>query len=135
MIWHFLLLTAFMVSVVDGVRCPPEIKVKQLLTVQVPGWSTGSDGAPHHLAGLTFFEGKPEERASLAPDKQTVATGKTVASWTFGANSSTWVACRYAATDVLLTRELPKTIRTCSIVYSTRDTIAGMPVIEKVECK
>lgn len=124
------------VSAEDAVRCPPAIEVKQQLAVPAPGWSIASEKLPHQLAGLTFFDGKPEEKASLAPDKQVGAKGKTVASWTFVVSGRPiWVACRYSATDVVLTRELPKTIRTCAITYSTIESIAGLPAIEKIDCK
>jgi len=124
------------VSAADAVRCPPTIEVKQRLAVPVPGWSVISEEPPHQLAGLTFFDGKPEEKASLAPDKQAKVNGKTVASWTFEASGRPiWVACRYSSTDAVLTRELPKNIRTCLITYATTETIAGLPVIEKVDCK
>jgi hypothetical protein len=80
---------------------------------------------PHQLAGITFFDGNPRDKASLAPDTQTAANGKTVALWTFAAGGQPiWVACRYAATDVVLTRALSKSIRACSIAYATRETIS-----------
>ena len=120
----------------DPVQCPPRIEVNQRLAVQIPGWSAISDQIPHQLAGLTFFDGNPRDQASLAPDKQTTVNGKTVAVWTFGVSGRPiWVACRYAATDVMLTRELPRAVRTCSIAYATRETIDGLPVIDKVDCK
>ena len=85
---------------------------------------------------MTFFDGKPEDKASLAPDKRSRVNGKSIATWTFGfVERSIWVTCGYSATDVVLKRELPKTIRTCAITYSTSETIAGLPVIEKVDCK
>ena len=129
-------LAVSVVSAADAVRCPLKIDVTQKLAVQAPGWSVMADDAPHQLAGLTFFDGTPQEKASLAPDKATPVNGKTVASWTFDAGGGpTWVACHYAGTDVMLTRELPKSVRACSITYSTRDTVAGLPVVEKVDCK
>jgi hypothetical protein len=120
----------------DLVQCPSRIEVNQRLAVQLPGWSAISEQIPHQLAGLTFFDGKPRDQASLAPDKQTAINGKTLALWTFGVSGNPiWVACRYAATDVMLTRELPRTVRTCSITYATRETIDGLPVIDNVDCK
>lgn len=120
----------------DAVRCPPTIEVKQRLVSQTPGWSAASEEMLHQLAGLTFFDGKPEEKASLAPDREAKINGKTVATWTFNSGDrAIWVSCRYASTDVVLSRELPKTVRACAITYSTGVTIAGLPVIEKVDCK
>jgi len=123
-------------SAADAVHCPPAIAVKQQLAAPVPGWSVGSDGMPHQLAGLTFFDGKPEDKASLAPDKNVAIKGKNVASWTFdGSARPIWVACQYSGTNVVLTRELPKSTRSCSITYTTGVTIAGLPVIDKVDCR
>ena len=120
----------------DAVQCPLKIEVNQRLAVQAPGWSAISDALPHQLAGLTFFDGNPADKASLAPDKQVKINGKSVASWVFPAGDRpTWVACRYAWTEVQLARALPKSTRTCSITYSTGETISGFPVIEKVDCK
>jgi hypothetical protein len=120
----------------DAVHCPPTIAVKQQLAAPVPGWSVTSDGMPHQLAGLTFFDGKPEDKASLAPDNNVVVKGKSVASWIFGVSDRpTWVACQYAGTNVVLTRELPKSTRTCSVTYTAGVTLAGLPVIEQVDCK
>jgi hypothetical protein len=123
-------------SAADAVHCPPTIAVKQQLAAPVPGWSVTSDGMPHQLAGLTFFDGKPEDKASLAPDKNVIVKGKSVASWTFEASGRPiWVACQYASTNVVLTRELPKSTRACSVTYTTGVTLAGLPVIEKVDCQ
>jgi hypothetical protein len=125
-----------LVLAADPLLCPPVIPVNQRLAAPVPGWTVSSDRMPHQLAGLTFFDGKPEDKASLVPDKQTKINGKTVASWTFGVNREPiWVACGYAGTDVVLTRELPKGTRACLVTYATGVTIAGLPVIEKVDCK
>lgn len=131
-----LTLAASAISAADTIQCPPVIEVKEQLAVRTPGWSVGFDSMPHQLAGMTFFDGKPEEKASLAPDKQTAVNGHSVASWTFGfSDRPIWVACRYAGTDVILSRELPKSTRMCSITYAAGETIAGLPVIGKVDCK
>lgn len=127
---------ASMLSAADTVQCPATIAVQQQLTAPVPGWSASSDGMPHQFAGLTFFDGKPEDKASLAPDKQTALKVRTVASWMFPADGHPiWVTCQYAGTNIVLTRELPRGTRTCSITYNTTVTLAGLPVIEKVDCK
>jgi hypothetical protein len=121
----------------DLVQCPAQLQVRQQIGAPVPGWSAAVDKLPNLLAGLTFFDGKPEDNASLAPDKQTRQNGKDVAVWNFGAdtNRPVYVACRYAWTTVTLQRELPKEVRSCTITYNPRQTVAGLPVIEKIDCK
>ena len=126
-------LLAFAFAVAD---CPAKIEVRQTLAEQIAGWLVGYDAAPHLLSGMTFFDGKPEEMASLAPDSHSASGGKDVALWTFGVTGRpVWVACHYAGTGIILKRELPKNTQSCSITYSTRETIAGLPVIEKVNCR
>jgi hypothetical protein len=127
-------------SAAGFIECPARIDVNQRLAAQIPGWSVvpsvAPDEMPHQLAGVTFFDGNPRERASLVPDKQSKLKASTIASWTFGVSDrAIWIACSYAWTSVVLSRPLPKATRTCSITYSNRDTIAGLPVIEKFDCK
>jgi hypothetical protein len=95
------------------------------------------DSLPNILAGITFFDGKPENNASLAPDKQTRQNGKDVTFWNFGRDSKQpiFIACRYAWTSVTLQRELPKEIHSCTVTYDSRQTVAGLPTIEKIDCK
>ena len=126
-------LLAFSFAVAD---CPAKIEVRQTLAEEIAGWLIGYEALPHSLSGMTFFEGKPEEMASLAPDNQSATGGENVAVWNFGVMSRpVWVACHYAGTGIILQRQLPKNTQSCSITYSARDTIAGLPVIEKVNCK
>jgi hypothetical protein len=120
----------------DLFQCPAQVDVRQQINVLPPGWSVVLDDLPHRLAGITFFDGKPEDKASLAPDNETKANGKSISTWIFsGGNRPVWVACRYAGTAVTLARELPKLIQACSLTYNLRQTLGGLPVIEKIDCK
>ena len=116
-------------SAADVVRCPPAIQVRQQLAAPVRGWTASTDAAPIQLSGLTFFEGRPEDQASLAPDER-----KGIATWTFGSGQSIWVMCHYSGTSVTLTRQLPPNTSKCEVTYRTNVTIAGLPVIEKIDC-
>jgi hypothetical protein len=120
----------------DPVRCPPVIEVRQQMAAPVAGWSVAMDDLPNRFAGITFFDGKPEEKASLAPDSETKAGGRAVSTWSFGSGDRpVCVACRYAWTTVKLTRELPKPVRSCTVTYDLRQSLAGLPLIEKIDCK
>jgi len=120
----------------DPVRCPPQVDVRQQIGAAVAGWSVVIDDLPHLFAGITFFDGKPEDKASLAPDRESKANGKSVSTWSFaGGGQPIWLACRYAWTTVTLTRELPRQIRACAVTYDPRQNLAGLPVIEKIDCK
>ena len=65
-----------------------------------------NDDAPHQLAGLTFYDGPPQEKASLVYDNITKAAGKQVAKWTFAPQQqrAIWIACSYSGTSILLTK-------------------------------
>jgi hypothetical protein len=124
------LLIPFVLKSADPVSCPPQVNVRQQLTQPVPGWSVAHDIIPTRFEGITFFDGKPEENASLAPDSEVKRAGKTLSTWTFNPGARpTYAACRYLLTNVMLVRPLPKGIRTCSITYGQND------VIEKIDCK
>ena len=124
-----------LLAVADPIGCPKTIQVKEQLAAPVAGWTAASDGMPHQLAGLTFFDGKPEENASLAPDAEKTQRDHTISTWTFGKTRPTWVMCHYSGTSVTLTRELPRNTSTCVVTYARGVTIAGLPVIESVTCK
>jgi|SRR5215469_5280535 len=121
----------------DPVQCPAELQIRQQIDAPVPGWSPAVDKLPNLLAGLTFFDGRPEDNASLAPDRQIRQNGNDVAVWNFGTDASrpVYAACRYARTTVTLQRQLPKEVRSFAIAYNPRQTNAGLPAIEKIDCK
>ena len=124
-----------LLAAADPIGCPKTIQVKEQLAAPVAGWTAASDGMPHQLAGLTFFDGKPEEKASLAPDAEKTQRDHTISTWSFGKTRPTWVMCQYSGTSVTLTRELPRSTSSCTVTYARGVTIAGLPVIESVTCK
>lgn len=119
----------------DSVGCPKTIQVKQQIAAPVAGWNAASDGLPHQLAGLTFFDGRPEDKASLAPDGQTTQRNETISTWKFDKTRPTWVMCQYSGTSVTLTKELPRGTSVCTVNYARGVTIAGLPAIDKIDCK
>src|SRR5260370_28404333 len=120
----------------DPTQRPPVVEVRQQMAAPVAGWSVAMDDLPHRLAGITFFDGKPEEKASLAPDSETKAAGKSVSTWNFGSGGRpVWVACRYAWTTETLTRALPKPVLRCAVIYNPRKSLAVLPLIQQIDCK
>src|SRR5579863_1695862 len=121
----------------DPAACPDKIDVHEQLSTPPAGWSLIQDNAPHQLAGITFYDGPPKENASLVYDDITKSAGKQIARWHFASTGgrSTWIACRYAATAVTLTKALPGTVSGCAVVYDSRQQIAGEPAIEKISCR
>jgi|SRR5579862_4444453 len=119
----------------EEIRCPETISVKQSLAKQESGWKESTSDMPNRLSGVTFLDGPPEQKASLVNEEESVANGKQLATWRFGTQSQIWLSCRYSGTNVVLSRALPKGTSSCSVTYNPRQTIAGLPLIEKVECK
>jgi hypothetical protein len=109
--------------------CPPKVVTNQQLAAPLADWTVRPDGFPNQLAGITFFEGPPEQQASLAPDRET----KTQSTWYFSKPS--WIACHYSGTSLMLTRTLPKGTRSCAVTFQPDVTVAGLPAIQKIECK
>jgi hypothetical protein len=120
----------------EDIHCPERISTKQTLAQAVPGWADQMDATPNLLAGVTFYDGPPKDLASLVPD-ETHVKGKVLATWDLTPNSGRqyWLACGYAGTRVTLARALPKELRTCTVTYDPKETVDGLPSIERIACK
>ncbi len=121
----------------QSATCPANVDVHEQLSTPPAGWSATYDNAPHQLAGITFYDGPPKDNASLVYDDIAKSAGKQIARWHFAPTSirSIWIACRYAATAVVLTKALPATVSGCTVTYDSKQQIAGEPVIDKISCK
>jgi len=121
----------------DASLCPSTIRVRQELSASVAGWTPMQSDAPAQLAGITFYDGPPAEKASLVYDQMTNAGRKQIASWRFapGASRPIWVSCNYSGTTVELTRSLPSKTTSCEVTYDPQQQISGLPLIEKITCK
>jgi hypothetical protein len=117
--------------------CPTTIRVRQELVAPVAGWAPTQNDAPVQLAGITFYDGPPAEKASLAYDRMTKAGRKQIASWRFTAEEGrpAWVSCSYSGTTVELSRSLSYKTTSCEVTYDPQQQIAGLPLIEKIACK
>jgi hypothetical protein len=120
----------------EDVRCPASIATTQSLSGAVPGWTDKKNTSPNVLAGLTFYDGPPEEQASLAPDEKDVK-GKLVESWELFPNPprQNWLVCIYSGTSITLARPLPKELRACTVTFDPQQTVDGYPLIERIACK
>ena len=133
----FVALVSTFGSAADAVSCPATISARQQLAAPVAGWTAMEDDSPHNLAGITFYDGSPSEKASLVYDRITHGKTEQVATWTFAPQKDRpiWLACSYAGTSIQLTKALPATITTCVVTYDPQQTIEGMPVMKKIACK
>jgi hypothetical protein len=117
--------------------CPEKITVHQQLAEPLPGWIPKLDDAPNKLAEITFYDGEPEQKASLVNDSVTRTGTTETAIWHFkpGQDRQIWLSCSYSRTAVLVTQSLPRKTSTCSVAYDPRQTVAGLPLIVQTTCK
>ena len=132
----FTVIAAAGIAEAEEVGCPAQIVTAQALTKAVPGWTERNDTSPNVLAGLTFYDGRPEEQASLAPDEKHVK-GKLVETWELFPNPprQNWIECVYAGTSIKIAKPLPREIRGCMVTFDEQEHIDGYPKIEKIACK
>ena len=136
-VWTCLVLFPVICRAADAVHCPATIAVRQELTSTITGWTPLEDDTPHSLAGITFYDGPPAEKASLVYDQITRAKGEQVATWSFAPQKDRpiWATCSYAGTAIQLARSLPQSITTCAVRYDPQQQIAGLPLIKNVSCR
>jgi len=121
----------------ENISCPDSITTRQELTSSPSGWSPLLDDTPHNLAGITFYDGPPAEKASLAYDQYKHGRGEDVATWSFAKQEDRriYVVCSYAGTAVELSRTLPPQVSTCTVTYDPQTHIAGSPAVKKIICR
>lgn len=117
------------------IECPKTVQVRQVPTDVPAGWTASQSAAPVTLSHVTFFDGKPEEEASLVYDRMTNGRTTNRAEWNFAPGSHIWLACSYSGASVVLSRELPG-IRRCVVVYRRNPAgVTGLPAIEHIYCR
>lgn len=119
----------------ETVSCPAEIRVDQKIAAPVEGWSASREDIPHHFAAVTFFDGNPSEGASLVYDRRRSLGTKWTATWNFSQDRTYWLRCSYAGTNVVLEKQLAKTLRSCTVTYNGQAQVAGLPEIVAIDCR
>jgi hypothetical protein len=116
--------------------CPPAIEVEQRAAPPV-GWSLAAATGPRPLARVTFYDGPPDQLASLKYDDRTERADEWIATWHFPRNPrGYWVTCGYEGTTVTLARELPAAARRCQVIYARIAAWAsGLPLIRSMNCR
>jgi len=130
----FLLLPTPVSGDVDA-RCPESIEVDERLARPAAGWAEGRATEPHRLAGMRFFDGKLEDRASLVGKDRALSRVRSVTTWHFATGREYWVSCSYAWTSIILSGRLSSEIKSCSVTYASDALVNGLPEIKKVECR
>lgn len=117
--------------------CPATISVAQRIDNVPEGWTARQDSVPLRLAAVSFYDGPPEQNASLAPE----ASGKgkrgiETEVWKFRPKSGgIWIGCSYASTNITITRKLESDITECIVTYNPRVHIAGNREISSISCR
>ena len=132
-----LLIPTSLCQAADGINCPATIATRQEMASPANGWTPLLDDTPHNLAGITFYDGPPAEKASLAYDRIQHGKGEQVAVWIFARHEDRriWLVCSYAGTAVELSRSLPPRVTTCTVSYNPQQQVAGLPMINKITCR
>jgi hypothetical protein len=120
----------------QGTYCPESISVDQTVAKVPQGWTVGRDEAASTLAGISFYSGPPEEKASLVYDEWTKRNGLAYGVWRFQPKSAhpIWVSCFYSSTRIILSKQLPAETSECTVTYDPKVTISGSPEIRKIDC-
>jgi hypothetical protein len=116
--------------------CPTFISVDQTIEKVPEGWTARQDESASALAGITFYSGPPEEKASLVYDRWTKHNGFAYGVWHFQPKSShrIWLSCSYSFTRVVLVKQLPAETSECTVTYDPKVSVSGSPEIRKITC-
>ncbi len=118
--------------------CPASVSARQKIESTPAGWVAGQSDLLSQLSGVTFYSGRPSEKASLVYDKWTEKNGTGSAVWTFSSSSNSeriWLECSYANTSVTLAKELSKNISECRVTYDLKVKVSGLPQVKEIQCK
>jgi hypothetical protein len=115
----------------------PFIETRQEVTTVPSGWLASTGASPNRIAGITVFDGRPEQKASLAPgsEEKQKGGGKLFVTWQLAPLSTegAWIAVSYSSTSVMLAKSLPKDATELRVTYDTSVTVDGMHEIARVE--
>jgi hypothetical protein len=116
---------------------PPAIETRQEVSTVPAGWVALQEAIPNQVAGITVFDGRPEQKASLVPDSEQnqKAENRLAVTWRLAPLSpdGIWLSFSYASTSVVLARPLPQGTTELRVLYDTSVTISGMNEIVRVE--
>lgn len=115
--------------------CPKAIHTKQALDGAAAGWTVSVRKTDHVLAGITFFDGPPEQEASLVYDSYSKGKVTDLAVWHFDRSLHIWISCVYQGTVVALSNALPENTTECKVTYAPGVHVDGYPEIKQVVCK
>ncbi len=112
-------LSFFCVAIIYGAEsfsCPESIKVNEKISEGPASWEAVANPQGHYFKGVAFYIGHPKEMSSLVPDRES----KEKAAWQFSKKESQkfWLACEYQNTEMMLVKELPRSLSQCEVTYA-----------------
>lgn len=118
-------------------ECPPQLVVEQRQVQPQAGWQEFYEKLPHVLSSVAFYDGPPEELASLVPDRVQGDRGEQRATWRFAADAPRgyYLICVYTNTTARLMRRLPRELTNCTVTYvSSRVKQSSTGAPKRIEC-
>ncbi len=98
-----------------SIGCPAMVTVSET-AVPIAGWSFHSDEAHHRFERISVLNKDAGREYDLAPDGEKKSGTKVNQTWNLQAyrDLPLFLTCRYQGTSVTLSRELPKSVNTCT---------------------
>jgi len=119
-----------------SVVCPASIPVAET-TTPTPNWSVTPAKSQHGFERISVYNvGVDGKEFDLAPDDQKEKGKKVTQTWNVKDYRSlkVFMRCRYSGTSVVLLRELPPDVTTCTLQFT--DAAAGIAAGESsMECR
>ena len=97
------------------IGCPAMVTVSET-AAPISGWSFHSDEAHHRFERISVLNKDNGKEYDLAPDEEKQSGTKVNQTWKLQAyrDLPVFLTCRYQGTSVTLSRELPKSVNTCT---------------------
>jgi len=113
-----------------AVSCPEKLTLKS--TVVAPdGWETIPPRWEPSLAGITVYDGPPNNMASQVPDELPSKGDLEINRYVVG--DGFWLECRYHGTLITLAQPLPPGIKFCHAYYKRQEY--GLGPLVRFECE
>ncbi len=114
----FLSFTSLSSHAAEPDACPARLAVSQTTADANPGWKPFNSDEKHPWVGVSFSEGTPDQKVTLAPSSEKKIKGGTRASWTLTPSATGyWVSCLYAQTGAVIAKKLPADATFCEVEY------------------
>ena len=98
--------------------CPLQITVDQKASNAPAGWTVGYNGFKNELAGVTIYDGSPDQGASLVYDDQKNTDDTFTQTWKLAPSPrGYWMACSYSNTSAQVSAKIPADATRCEAVY------------------